>query len=62
MYLSSDEVAGQKQASIRETYGLTFVMGILRIFLHMLTFFGYLVVKAYRSASVFLNANLWGHF
>lgn len=53
------KVAGQKQASIRETlYGVAFVMGILRSFLNMLTFLDNSVMKAYSRARVFLNTNL----
>lgn len=52
-------VAEQKQASVRETlYGVAFVMGILRMFLNVLTFFTNSVMKAYSRASVFPNTNL----
>ena len=52
-------VAEQKQASVRETlYEVAFVMGILRMFLNVLTFFTNSVMKAYSRASVFPNTNL----
>lgn len=53
------KVAEQKQASIRETLcGVAFVMGILRMFLNILTFSDNSVMKVYSGASVLFNTNL----